>query len=227
MKTNLFNYSSRRFVPDKNYYNGKGNDVRINKIIRLVGNGKKVLDLGCYDGLIGEKLIEAGNKVWGIDACFEAVEAAKKRGVTAIVGNTEEELPFKTSSFDVVFVGEVIEHILDTDFFIDEIKRVLKPSGELIITTPNLASLGRRILQLLGSDPYFEASLTDFSKNKTSGHIRFFTKKLLKDFLEHKGFKIVFFESDVVNFTSSFGSVFLAKIFPELGRGLIFKCRKN
>ena len=136
------------------------------------------------------------------------------------------QFKFNDNFFDIVVAGEVIEHILDTDFFFNEIKRVLKSNGFLILSTPNTASLGRRILLLLGKNPYFEASY-GFPPEALAGHIRFFTKDLLLSFLKYKGFEIITFTSDVVNFTSS-GSLsnkLIADIFPTLGHCLIVKAK--
>lgn len=216
-----FSYASQHYFPDDSYWS-KGAIVRVKKIIKLIGRDKKVLDVGCYDGFVGEIIKKKNNDVYGLDASMNCVEAAQKKGIKAHIGDLEKEFPFESNFFDTVVAGEIIEHILDTNFFIDEIKRVLKPDGELIITTPNVASLARRIMLLLGMNPYFEASL-GFPKEATAGHIRFFTKKLLKDFLEHKGMKTISFESDTVNFANTLNLKILADLFPTLGRGLIFK----
>lgn len=172
-------------------------------------------------------LIKIGNKVWGIDASEEAVKLARGKGVDAKVGNMEETFEFENDFFDMCILAEIIEHILDTDFFIQEIKRVLKPGGYLILSTPNVASLGRRLMLLFGKNPYFEACF-GYPPYATAGHIRFFTKDLLFGFLRHKGFEIIKFTSDVVNFTPSgkIASKLLADLFPTFGRSLIIKAIK-
>lgn len=224
MKTTFIHASTHKGKVGEDYYVDIVEKIRINKILNLVGKNKKVLDVGCYDGSIGEKLLERGNEVYGLDASQEMINLAKKKGVKGVVGNLEEKFPFDSGFFDTIVAGEVLEHILDTGFFIDEIRRILKLSGELILTTPNVCSLGRRIMTLFGMNAYFEASF-EFPSNSV-GHIRFYTKNSLKDFLIFKGFKIVFFESDVVKFPRGFSSKLLADIFPTLGRDLIFKAKK-
>jgi len=225
MKKNNFDYAADHYTVKEDYYRNKPNEIRIRKILKLIGLNKKVLDVGCYDGTIALRLIKNNNEVWGLDASKEAVKSAKEKGVKAFIGNLEEKFPFESETFDVIFAGEIIEHILDTESFLDEIKRVLKKDGELILTTPNTASLARRIMLLVGLNPFFEASF-GFPKNATAGHIRFYTKDLLEDFLKYKGFKVIEFTSDVVNFTPKISSTYLANIFPKIGRGLIFKVKK-
>jgi len=196
-------------------------------MVSLVGTGNRVLDLGCFDGTIGEILIKNGNEVCGIDASKKAVKLAREKGIKAKVGNIEEKFDFEDNFFDVVVSGEIIEHIVDTDFFIDEIRRVLKPNGFLVLSTPNVASLGRRILLFFGKNPYFEASF-GFPSYATAGHIRFFTEDLLLSYLKFKKFEIITFTSDIVNFTPSgnISSKLLADIFPSLGRSLIVEAKK-
>lgn len=224
MRTKTFVHAAKHYQPRDSYYS-KADEVRVQKVLKLIGRGKKVLDLGCFDGAISQKIAASGNQVWGIDASEQAVKQARKKKVKAQVGDVSQKLAFKEGFFDVVFAGEIIEHILDTDFFLEEIKRVLRVNGELVITTPNVASLGRRLLLFLGKNPYFEVAL-GFPIGRSSGHIRFYTKELLVNFLKHKGFNVVSFESDIVNLSNKIYSEKLANIFPSLGRTLILKCKK-
>lgn len=220
------NYAKKYYSLQLQVNYGKNSFIRINKIIFLVGENNKVLDIGCYDGTIGNLLKKNNNQVYGIEISKEAAEIAIKRGLKVKIQNIESRFDFENNFFDVVVAGEIIEHILDTDFFIDEIKRVLKPGGFLVLSTPNVASLGRRILLLLGKNPFFEAAF-GYPPEAQAGHIRFFTKSLLLRFLEHKGFKITKFTSNVVNFTSSgkITSKLLVTLFPTLGSSLIIKAK--
>lgn len=217
-----------RVDTDPAYYRTKPERIRIEKILKCVGHGNRVLDIGCYDGSIGRRLIEGGNEVAGVEASKRLVEIARQVGIDATLGNIEEGLAFPDSRFDVVLVGEVIEHVLDTDMLMNEIRRILTQSGKLVLTTPNVASLGRRLLLLAGRNPYFEASL-GFPPKATAGHIRFFTRDLLIQFLTYKHFQILEYTSDVVNFTSSGRgcSKLLADLCPTLGRSLIVKAEKE
>lgn len=207
-------------------YNSKAEIIRLEKIVEFVGTGNSVLDIGCYNGTLGSLLIKSGNEVYGIEINQQVAEIAKQKGVKVTVQDIESRFNFKNNYFDVVVAAELIEHILDTDFFIDEIKRVLKPRGILVLSTPNIASFGRRIFLLLGKNPYFEASF-GYPPEAHAGHIRFFTKDLLLGYLKHKGFEIIKFTSDVVNFTSSgeISSKLLADLFSTFGRSLIVKVK--
>lgn len=193
---------------------------RIESVLKLIGNKKRVLDIGCYDGTISNLIANNDNEVYGIDMSEKALEIARSKGIKTNKLDLEaEEFPFADNYFDAVFAGEIIEHIFDTDWFLKRIKRILKPKGNLIITTPNLATLGRRLLLLSGKNPLIEVSLN----GDAAGHIRYFVKETLTALLEKHDFRINSFCSDVVNFSrsGSLYSVKLAKIFPVIGRTLI------
>ncbi len=209
-------------------YGSKGDCVRFERMLNLVGRNNKVLDIGCHDGTIGSLLIKNNNEVFGIEANDVMSAIARKKGLKVIVQDIDAGISFKNGFFDIVVAGEIIEHIVNTDYFIDEIKRVLKPKGSLVLSTPNVASLGRRIYLLIGKNPCFEASY-GYPPSAYAGHVRFFTKGLLLSYLEYKGFKITRFYSDVINFnsTGSISSKLLANLFPTLGRSLIIKAQLN
>lgn len=222
-------YSSEQYSNNNAVdYTNRCDQARVAQIIKLVGTGNKVLDVGCFNGVIGEILIKKGNEVFGVDASLEAVVQAKKRGVKAVVGDLEKRFPYEDDFFDVCVAGEVIEHIVDTNIFIREIRRVLKQNGYLILSTPNAASLGRRILLLLGRNPYFEAAF-NFPPSASAGHVRYFVKGLLISFLQAKGFEVIELTSDRVNLSTSgiLGSDALARVLPTLGRVLIVRAQRD
>ena len=198
-------------------------DARLPHVRRMLSPaGLRVLDLGCLDGTIGSVLTADGHRVSGVDASKPAIEKAIARGLDARIGNLEEPLPFESESFDAVFAGEIVEHIFKVEVMLDEMRRVLKPGGFAVITTPNLAALGRRLLLLFNRNPLVEI---DFSKPEAAGHIRYFIWSTLERLLEEHGFKVVERTSDLVNFNAS-GSVssrWLARCFPSIGRSLIVK----
>lgn len=200
-------------------------DVRLPQVLPLVGTGHTVLDVGCLDGTIGEQLLQRGNVVHGIDAAAPAVAVAVRRGIQARVGNLEEKLDFPDAMFDVVFAGEVLEHIFAVEVLLSEIHRVLKPGGCLVATTPNLAALGRRILLLVNRNPHIEIS---FAEKNAAGHIRYFIRSTLFDLLSQQGFRVTDYTSDAVNFdaTGRIRSCALAQLFPTLGRSLIVRATR-
>lgn len=93
------------------------------------GAGKKALDVGCRDGYWSEKLKAKGYHVVSCDL--------EPHYPGALALNANEKLPFGASEFDLVWCSEVIEHLLDPSFTVAEFKRILKPGGSLVMTTPN------------------------------------------------------------------------------------------
>ena len=112
------------------YLINKADKISVHKIVSLIGRGKKVLDIGCYDGVIGEKIFNNNNVVYGIDGSERAIKIAIEKGIIGKTCNLESKFEFNDDYFDVVFAGEIIEHIFDTDFFMNEIWSVLKNGGD-------------------------------------------------------------------------------------------------
>lgn len=113
----------------------------------------RILDVGCGDGNFSVLLKEAckAKEVYGIEISEKGVESAKNSGVKAFqLDIDEEDFPFEDSYFDAIFAGEIIEHLYDTDRFLDEVYRILKLNGLLILTAPNLSCWHNKISLLFG-----------------------------------------------------------------------------
>jgi 2-polyprenyl-6-hydroxyphenyl methylase/3-demethylubiquinone-9 3-methyltransferase len=94
--------------------------------------GAKVLDVGCGAGLATNRLAKKSYKVTGVDLAEGALEEAKKRDQTNSVQYIKADaykLPFEDESFDAVISLDFLEHVYEPQRVIDEISRVLKPSG--------------------------------------------------------------------------------------------------
>ena len=100
--------------------------------------GKRVLDLGCGSGYGTAELAGVARETTGVDNSFEAIEyaAAHYPGVR-FFPLSATELPFPDASFDLVTAFELIEHLEDWARLLREARRVLDPSGVLIVSTPN------------------------------------------------------------------------------------------
>ena len=159
---------------------------------------KKILDIGCGDGsfiIRFKKYCE----VFGVDISRRAIKIAKEAGIDAYkVDVSCEKLPFEDEYFDIVYIGEVIEHLINPDFAINEAARVIKSNGFLVLSTPNLACWLNRLLLLLGMQPLFSevSTIRNFGRLGRSGsfpvgHLRLFTYEALKEFLTYYRFRIV------------------------------------
>lgn len=200
-------------------------DKRIAILLNLIGKNKVVLDLGCGDGFISELILKNGNEVVGIEVSEFAIKKATEKGIKVYDCDLSSDWNnLIEKKFDVVLSGEIIEHIFDTDKFLKNIHSVLKEDGVLILSTPNLAALGRRIFLLFGINPLIELTARKYE----SGHIRYFTLGSLKKLLKENGFIITKFRSDYVSFykNGKLRNSVMADLFPAFGNSLIVECKK-
>ena len=104
-------------------------------MVSRLGNGLRVLDVGCGDGVISEPISRMGNHVTSVDLPTISILAHRRR-VSLVVGGDAEHLAFPANSFDVVLASEVLEHLWNPHVFFEEAYRVLRAKGHLIIETP-------------------------------------------------------------------------------------------
>lgn len=201
---------------------------RTEVLLRWVGSKKRVLDLGCFDGRDSVLLKNQENDVYGVDITPGPLRKASKRGIKTFLLNIEnEKWPFEKNFFDVVIAGELIEHLLDPDEFLENARRVLKPHGLLIITTPNLASLGRRLLLLLGKNPFIEISKYESINGFPAvGHVKYFVKNSLLKLIKYHKFDVEELLSDGICLGPITLHIF-DRMFPTLGWRFILKARKR
>ena len=205
---------------------------------------ERILDVGCGDGNFTKLMARAckAKEVYGIDISEEALRIAMKNGIICRkIDVDEEDFPFEDNFFDAVTALELIEHLYDPDHFLDEVRRVLKPSGIFVLSTPNLASMHNRIALLLGYQP-FPMSVSarinlgriyEPNSDQSLDHIRLFTLHSLKKLLKIHGFKISEVKGSCaqlpknMRFRDLFRVIdkFFAK-FPSLSYRIIIVCQK-
>ncbi len=155
---------------------------------QLMVKGEKVLDLASGNSIVGSYWTkEFGADVTAMDFSERALIDAKQRGVKTVVGSVEEKLPFKSGTFDTVFWGDNIEHVFSPGDILQEIHRVLRKGGRVILSTPNQSYWRYRLYMFTrGELPQTEG---DENKPWEWEHIRFFSPKIIKELLVHTGFK--------------------------------------
>ncbi|HKZ42949.1 MAG TPA: class I SAM-dependent methyltransferase, partial [Candidatus Hodarchaeales archaeon] len=114
-----------------------------------LGDQKIGLDIGCGDGVTLYKAMLAGGRIIGVDIEYSGLALARKqienrmKQTPKLVNSSCYHLPFPDQSFDYVLSVEVIEHLAKPDQFLSEIRRVLRPGGIIVLTTPQRVSLYR------------------------------------------------------------------------------------
>ena len=152
-------------------------------LLEHVSAGDRVLDLGCGDGAFAAALVQAGAAVTGVDVAAEAVRRARVRAPQARIEQVAEgaALPLAEDAFDVVWAGEVLEHVADVVGLLAEVRRVLRWGGTLLVTTPNLPRVAIALEALRGAP--LEQRL-----DPRADHLRFFTARTLAALLRDAGF---------------------------------------
>jgi methionine biosynthesis protein MetW len=150
-----------------------------------------VLDVGCGSGnSYAPGLAARGSSYVGVDVAENAVQAARREGLDARTIDDAASLPFADDSFDLVVCVEVLEHLLSPDGAATEIRRVLRPGGRLVASTPNLAYWRMRANALVGLWNPLGDELS-MERPWRDPHIRFFTMATLQRMLSFVGFRDV------------------------------------
>ncbi|HMD51324.1 MAG TPA: class I SAM-dependent methyltransferase [Solirubrobacteraceae bacterium] len=161
-------------------------DLRLQFLLGHVATGDRALDVGCGEGRFAAELARRGVQVVGIDVAEEPLRRARAlhAGLDLRLVQAEGTWPLADSSFDVVWAGEVIEHVADTAGWLSQVRRVLRSGGTLLLSTPAHGRLQR--LRLGISQRAFAAHFDPLGE-----HLRFYTRDTLTRLLEEFGFEQV------------------------------------
>jgi len=127
-------------------------DMRGPLFSSLIGQGKRVLDVGCRDGALTSYFVQ-GNHVIGVDIDSISLERAKKdldidARLMDLYGDWSE---IRGEKFDVIVASEVLEHLYFPEKILVRAKSFLKPGGSMIVSVPNAFSLKNRVRLFLGT----------------------------------------------------------------------------
>ncbi len=149
--------------------------------------GARVLDAPCGGGALALALRSAGFDVWGADLDAGALPLLEPQFVPA---DLNQPLPWPDNHFDAVFSVEGIEHLENRFLFLRQIRRILKPGGRLVLTTPNILMLRSRVRFFASGFYHRDSRPLDESRRHPLHHINLATFPDLRYALHTTGFSI-------------------------------------
>ena len=115
-------------------------------IRRLAPAATRLLEVGSGAGLFLKAAERAGWDVAGLERSGEGAAFARDRLSLDVRTEAAEAMSFEPGSFDVAVMFDVVEHLFDPRAVLEATRRVLKPGGLLVVSTPNFDALSRQVL---------------------------------------------------------------------------------
>ena len=196
------------------------------ELLKMVGNGKRVLEVGPGIGHVTKQLGQQDCKVTCVEKNKNMADMAKEFCARVIVGDIESDTigrHLSTERFDVITFGDVLEHLRDPVEVLNNLRPLIAPAGYLVVSIPNVAHRSVRLSLLFGEFDYADSGLLDRT------HLRFFTIRTIEQMMNECGFKIV----DIVRVcdaslmdtllrrTASWGQRVVLEMVKVLFRGLV------
>ncbi len=172
-------------TPFNTAYTGERSDL----VALITGNPQTILDVGCSVGTLGASLKKHFDcQVTGIEYCPDMAQEAHKKLDRVIQGdlnrlNLTQEL--KTTRFDTIICGDVLEHLINPWSLLQTLRTHLKPSGQMIASLPNIRHWDSLwTIFVKGYWPYRDRGVHDRT------HLRFFTKRNVEELFSQANFSI-------------------------------------
>lgn len=140
LKDNVYSYESGYQSNKKGNFSDAPRDLKTRKIFEVLddmGKEGNLLDVGCSSGEFMHYAQLEGFDAYGVELNRRTVEVARGHGLNVFNGYLEDA-KYSSDFFDVIFLGDVIEHVPSPQKLIQECTRVLKKGGVIVISTPNL-----------------------------------------------------------------------------------------
>lgn len=193
-------------------------------------NSGEVLDIGCGPGILTQELLNRKHKVFSTDLSFKMIKNAKEISKLSpfpsnahFAVNDASTLCFSDSTFNAVLCIGVMYYVLDYNYVLDEIKRILKPDGIAIIQINKIIwpSIYEKCIPLY---QYCKSKLTTKKYNNINFKFNIFSyKKFIKD-MEKRGFYIT--ELSYFDFRIPFMDLLFPKLSLRLGK-IMFNTRHS
>jgi len=194
--------------------------IRHDLLKHVKGIDLDILDIGCANGENGRYLMEKGyaKSVVGVEYVDAMAIEAKKKLSIVFSGSIEDKqllTELKSYNFDIILLGDVLEHLVDPWSVLNSLSENLKKEGKIIISTPNVQHIEVFIsLYMKGSWPLNDRGIFDRT------HLRWFTIKDLRKLVNQANLKIdnverIFRFRDALNSKFPFWSLPFKKLKPS------------
>jgi SAM-dependent methyltransferase len=169
-----------------------GANQRVDKALQIITSAERLLDIGCGTGIFVNEARRQGRfvEVYGIDISDIAIDIAQQQGVNAQVINlSSENLPYPDNFFDAITILSTLQYIYQPQIALKECYRTLKMNGVLLLTVPNMCSIGK-IYKLIvkGCFPKSSKDIVGYD----GGTINYFCFRNIFELLIKTGFNITF-----------------------------------
>lgn len=170
---------------------------RAEAIVAVEGTGEAILDIGCGNGSLLYQFRQRYSRLIGLEYSAERLRQAEANlaglPFEGIQGSAEAISQIPDASLDRIVSADVIEHIPDVFAAANEMFRTLKPGGVLVINTPNIAFIKKRLMLLAGRFPSTSQPNEGLGSDLLfdGGHLHYFTYRSLRLVLERSGFQMI------------------------------------
>ena len=180
-------FGTADWVPKPQEYQFKDGDGSSHAVImeKMAGlPGSRILDLGCSGGLFAAHARAAGHEVTGVD--YLEIPGVRERTDHFVKASLEQGIPEEVGDgFDIIVAADVIEHLSRPGEILRDMRRVLRPSGQVLLSVPNFAHWYPRSRVAMGLFGYDRRGILDET------HLRFFTRQTLRRLVRACGFDIL------------------------------------
>jgi glycosyltransferase involved in cell wall biosynthesis len=145
----------------------------------------EVLEVGTATGYLSAEMTSLGCNVTGIEQDPGMAELARPHCRRMLVGDIETLEVDTLGQFDAIVFGDVLEHLRNPRSVLEQLSKLLKPGGRILISLPNVANIWVRLNLLFGRFNYTRVGIFDES------HLRFFTLKTAKELAADAGLDVI------------------------------------
>ena len=157
---------------------------------RLIGRNRRVLEVGCATGYVGEYLVKQRScSAIGVEIVPEAAAKARSRECydDVIAGDIQDPLVIdrlRGEPFDFILFGDVLEHLVEPVAALRSVVTLLAANGRILICVPNIVHWSMRLRILLGKFEYTQTGILDRT------HLRFYTPESAREMVRQAGMTI-------------------------------------